>query len=857
MHLRESFVLALALALPLSGCFLDRSGLGGGADAGPADAGPIPDGAPRDVGPDSEDGGPLPACTHRGRGRAVASLGPSELSAGETTSAAIEDPGVLTLPVQTFANGALLWTGYDEALLDNGSPALADLSAGTPRFSALRVDQDVDFVFGSPSDLDVNGGDTFSIEIRGELYLHAGVNDFDLQADDRMVVELDLGGSIVRGSAVWTGGSTMTANVPADGWYPIHAAMEEEFVTARIRIALRAPGDSGFRDLRPDEMRVDARDLEGRVAYGWDVEAWSAAPDGSRIDATRTDVSFATNAPRELGITDRSTFALRWFGMHHFDALDGVLAASVEKRFQLFVDGIYLGDGDGDGSYRAGFAPGWHEVVLLMSQDGGNDGRASLSYDGGVFEPAALRARARSGGAIFGEGVVVDRTVAAGSDFVQPIAVGAPAFAPSFVEITAIVETGEPRAVTMQWLTPDGGAVRGAILADAARHIPGTDLWHFRTVVDDATTANGAWSVRLTNDGEGDARFVRAGVLAQLAGVRDAYPRLGEWTSAAIGLDADYALERVEVRGEVPGGARVRMQVRAADTASALGDASLVDVDPDGFVMGDASGRFAQVRVILEGDGTITPRVTGLELIGRPCASCATARCGPWSTPGAIAIYELDEPTGTVVRDTAGVTPPLDLEVEVALADRTHRRHGALFFDRPTIAEGTSDAARLADACGASDEVTLEAWVTAADPAVTENRPARILAVSEDEMSQNILLGQEPDGTLTVRVSTSDGGGMELTSTAPIVPGELTHLVFTRAADGTARLTMNGVLVIDAMAPGALSAWRSTDRVVLGDERVVGDRGWLGAVHLAAIYDRALDAAEIAAHYAIGPDGGI
>jgi hypothetical protein len=836
----------------LSGCFLDRSGLGGGTDAGPIDAGPLPDGTTGDGG-DDVDGGPLPACSHRGRARSVATLGATELRAGTTTAAVIEDPGVLTLPVQTYANGALLWTGYEDDLLDDGSPAFSDLVGASPRFSALLRDHDVDFGFGRPQGLDVNGDDTFSIEIRGELYLRAGVNDFDLQADDRMIVELDLGGSIVRGGAVWTGGSTMTVNVPADGWYPVHAAMEEVFVTSRIRIALRAPGETAFRDLRPDEMRVDARDLEGRVAYGWDVEGWSAAPDGSRIDAERTDVSFAAAPPRELGIADRSAFALRWFGMHRFGAPGAALAVSVEKRFYIFVDGTYLGDGDGDGSYDVGFAPGWHEVVMLMAQDGGNDGRARLTYDGSVFEPASMRARPRSGGAVFGEGIVVDRTVDAATEYVQPITVAAPALVPSFVEISAIVSTADPRAVTMQWVGPDGGAPRGAVLADAARRIEGTDAWHFRAMVDDATTANGAWSVRLTNDSDAAARWTRAGVLAQLAGARDAYPRTGEWTSAAIALDDDYALERAVVSGEIPGGTGARVQVRAADTASALGSATAVDVDADGFVMGAASGRFAQLVVTLEGDGTITPRVTGLALFGRPCASCATTRCGPWSTPGAIAIYELDESSGTVARDTAGITPRLDLEV--AEAARVHRAHGALVFDRPAIAEGNADAVRIAGACATTDEVTLEAWVTAADPAVTEMRPARILAISQDQNEQNILLGQEPDGTLTLRITTADAARVELTSTATIGPGELTHLVLTRAADGTVRLTMNGAVVIDGTASGALSAWRGTDRVVIGDERV-GDRGWLGAVHLAAIYSRALDASEIAAHYAIGPDGG-
>ncbi|MFW6171814.1 MAG: LamG-like jellyroll fold domain-containing protein, partial [Planctomycetota bacterium] len=80
---------------------------------------------------------------------------------------------------------------------------------------------------------------------------------------------------------------------------------------------------------------------------------------------------------------------------------------------------------------------------------------------------------------------------------------------------------------------------------------------------------------------------------------------------------------------------------------------------------------------------------------------------------------------------------------------------------------------------------------------------------------------------------------------------EKTHVAYTRNADGQARLYIDGEEAVSGKIRGDMSPWDTEMRLALGDE-FVGERGWLGAFHGVAIYNRALDASEIADHYAAG-----
>ena len=87
---------------------------------------------------------------------------------------------------------------------------------------------------------------------------------------------------------------------------------------------------------------------------------------------------------------------------------------------------------------------------------------------------------------------------------------------------------------------------------------------------------------------------------------------------------------------------------------------------------------------------------------------------------------------------------------------------------------------------------------------------------------------------------------------AGTVRTEKTHVVYTRDAEGQARLFIDGHEAVSGDIGGDMSGWDTDMRLALGNEFVDEQRGWRGAYHGLAIYDRALDASEIADHYAAG-----
>jgi hypothetical protein len=78
-----------------------------------------------------------------------------------------------------------------------------------------------------------------------------------------------------------------------------------------------------------------------------------------------------------------------------------------------------------------------------------------------------------------------------------------------------------------------------------------------------------------------------------------------------------------------------------------------------------------------------------------------------------------------------------------------------------------------------------------------------------------------------------------------IVSTKPTHVVYTRDQAGKAVLYVNGAVIQSGDVRGDLSDWDDDFRLALGNE-LTGDRPWLGELYRVALYDRALDAGQIA-----------
>ncbi|MEM9712164.1 MAG: PKD domain-containing protein [Actinomycetota bacterium] len=226
-------------------------------------------------------------------------------------------------------------------------------------------------------------------------------------------------------------------------------------------------------------------------------------------------------------------------------------------------------------------------------------------------------------------------------------------------------------------------------------------------------------------------------------------------------------------------------------------------------------------------------------------------------TDGLLALYDLEEGTGTTVLDRAGRGPALDLTITEP--DDTTWVPGGLRLDAATAIVSNGPATAVSQAIATSSELTVEAWIEAGN--LTQNGPARIVTISDGIRDRNLTLGQgvSNDGSdrveVRVRSSATDDNGRPATATGRgTLDTDLTHVVATRSADGTTRIYLDGVARSVGSVGGSLASWDDSFALALGNEPD-GSRPWLGTLHLVALYDRALTAGEVEQNALAGPSG--
>jgi len=220
---------------------------------------------------------------------------------------------------------------------------------------------------------------------------------------------------------------------------------------------------------------------------------------------------------------------------------------------------------------------------------------------------------------------------------------------------------------------------------------------------------------------------------------------------------------------------------------------------------------------------------------------------------GLLAAWSLDEPSGSMAYDNSTAEPPLDLAVLSGPAGAWG--DGAYAASAPARLQSSGPANAITQAIAASGALTLEAWITPQTNA--QSGPARILSLSQSPTARNVTLAQ--DGTqlrLRLRTSTTDKNGVpEFSTPDGAIGADLTHIAVTRDAAGAVVVYVDGQVAATTTIAGDLHGWAPMP-VVLANE-ATGDRPWLGKLHLAAIYDRALSSDEIAQNHAAGPDAAL
>jgi len=256
--------------------------------------------------------------------------------------------------------------------------------------------------------------------------------------------------------------------------------------------------------------------------------------------------------------------------------------------------------------------------------------------------------------------------------------------------------------------------------------------------------------------------------------------------------------------------------------------------------------RASDGRAIVVEAGRYAVAGSGLELVAHPLTT----------VPPAIASYRFDAGSGSVVEDRSPVGEPLDLMLHGRaswIADppglrfrSTADEQGAAASDRP--------AGKLYDAITTSGELSIATWIR---PTVRQQSgPARIVVYGVDDRSTNFALAH--GGWITedafsdnmifrLRTEADPLGllGLPAVEARDAFQTRLGHYAVTY--DGSeVGMYRNGELIqASARAQESFEHWVPSAILALGNEADTLERPWHGDIHQLAIYDRALDPAQI------------
>ncbi len=218
--------------------------------------------------------------------------------------------------------------------------------------------------------------------------------------------------------------------------------------------------------------------------------------------------------------------------------------------------------------------------------------------------------------------------------------------------------------------------------------------------------------------------------------------------------------------------------------------------------------------------------------------------------PDLLVSYTFREGVGDTIRDVSGNGDPLDLVVEEP-ANVEWLPNGGLIFKDVDLAKTEGPATKIIDACKASNEITIIAWVK---PDNLELKgPARIFTCSTDPSNRNFTFGQDTTGyQIRLRTTVTGNNGYEPPLRVPdsVVLNKISKLAYTRDSAEEVKFYINGEHVAGDTdtIPGEMTNWNDGYQLGIGHELNRADdlgRMWLGEYHFLAIYSRALTQSEI------------
>ncbi len=214
-------------------------------------------------------------------------------------------------------------------------------------------------------------------------------------------------------------------------------------------------------------------------------------------------------------------------------------------------------------------------------------------------------------------------------------------------------------------------------------------------------------------------------------------------------------------------------------------------------------------------------------------------------------LYDFNEGSGININDHSGVGTPLKLRISTP--DAVSWTPYGLKINGSSIIRSLDPATKIISACKSSNEITIEAWVRPDENNVSGMR--NIVTNSSGLSARNFAMGPVFGTTYEFRARTTatDNNGLPSVgfSSVGAVNTQLTHIVFTRDANGNWKCYINGVVDSSGTSSGDFSNWDDTFKLLLANEKDAS-LPWLGEYYLLSIYNRHLTDVEVNQNYSLG-----
>jgi len=241
---------------------------------------------------------------------------------------------------------------------------------------------------------------------------------------------------------------------------------------------------------------------------------------------------------------------------------------------------------------------------------------------------------------------------------------------------------------------------------------------------------------------------------------------------------------------------------------------------------------------------------------GRTFLSAVKAESGRFDG-NQIALWKLEEGSGTIALDTSMVGPTMNLTLN---GDVAWVSGGGLEFDGGKAGSNPTDSRKLFNeiASGSgTQEYSLEAWVIPAN--TTQEGPARILTYAGGTGERNFMMGQTlynyvfRNRSIDPSVNANGDPSLMTNDDDEDLQATLQHTVMTFDQTNGRRIYVNGVWTedVDEVPTALLLNWNPNYTFAIGNE-VSNNRIWRGIVKFVALYDRVMPDASIMQNFLAG-----